>query len=71
MVALPGIAFIGAGGWRLTLNRQGESSPEDLFEIDKYTAEVCVPEESKVMGKSIGEVGQAVEVECVIVGLAR
>jgi di/tricarboxylate transporter len=70
-VALAGVLFIGLIGWRLIPQRQGEASVEELFEIDTYTAELGVPKESKAVDRTIREIGQAVDADYTIVGLAR
>lgn len=46
-------------------------SADALFEIEKYTGEVRVTEESKASGMTVREVGGAVDAEFVILGLAR
>lgn len=70
-VALAGIIFIVLFGWRLIPVRQGRTSPEDLFEIDKYLTEVYVPEGSKFAGKRLLDLGQATDGDIVVVGLVR
>ncbi len=69
--ALVGVLFIGLIGWRLIPLRQGGSSVEALFEIDKYTAELRVADKSKAAELTIRQVGQAVDADCAIIGLAR
>ena len=70
-VALAGVIFIVLFGWRLIPVRQGRTSPEDLFEVDKYLTEVYVPEGSKFAGKRLLDLGQATDGDIVVVGLVR
>lgn len=48
-----GVAFISLIGWRLTPERKGQPSPEELFQIEAYVTEVRVPTESKLVGQTI------------------
>ncbi|MBN2033911.1 MAG: anion permease [Deltaproteobacteria bacterium] len=41
-VALAGLLFISLIGWRLTPRREGQSAPEELFEIDTYISELLM-----------------------------
>ncbi len=70
-VALAGIIFIIAAGWRLIPCRTGQISQEDLFEIDKYLTEVYVPQGSKYSGKQLLDLGRATEGDIVVVGHVR
>lgn len=70
-VALAGILFISLGGWRLIPDRPGDTSAEELFEIDRYTAELRVTKDSKAGGMTIRQIGQEVDAEASIIGLAR
>lgn len=70
-VALIGVAYISLLGWRLIPARKGDVSPEELFEIDKYTAELRVPEESEAIDMTVRQLGESVDASFTIVGLAR
>lgn len=70
-VALVGVLFVSLLGWRLIPRRQGEASAEELFEIDNYTTELRVVEESKAAGMTIRGTGEAVDADYTIIGLAR
>ncbi len=49
-LALVGVAYLAFIGWRfLPKERQAQSAPEDLFNIDAYTSEVIVAEGSKAV----------------------
>ena len=70
-VALIGVAFIVAVGWRLIPCRQGRLSPEDLFAIDNYLTEVFVPAGSKFVGKKLLDLGFATDGDITVVGHVR
>lgn len=70
-VAVAGLAFVALIGWRLIPQRQGQSSPEDLFQIKDYIAEVAVPEGSKFIDKALYELETIKDVEVTILGLTR
>ena len=51
VVAVVGILFLTLIGWRLLPGeRKAQTSAEDLFQIEGYTAEVLAPKESKYIG---------------------
>ncbi len=52
-VAVAGILFITLIGWRLIPQRQPHASADELFDISDYLAELRVPEDSKLIGKSL------------------
>ena len=70
-VAICGIIFIALLGWRLIPSRQSPPSGEELFAVRDYLTEVRVPEDSKLAGKMIYDIGAATEAEVVVVGLIR
>lgn len=70
-VALAGVVYIGLIGWWFIPDRRGGATAEGLFEIDEYTAELRVTENSKLEGRMIRELGRTVDADFVIVGLAR
>jgi di/tricarboxylate transporter len=72
-VALAGLIFITLVGWRLTPMREGQSVPEELFQIEDYISEVIVPKDSKIVGQTIYHLGAAMkkEAEAMVVGLVR
>ncbi len=73
VVAIVGVAFVALVGWRLIPRARLKFTAEkDLFEIDDYVAEVVVPEESEVIGKSIADLhAEAVKQDVNILGLVR
>jgi di/tricarboxylate transporter len=66
-----GVLFVGLAGWRLIPQRKGQASAADLFEIDKYTAELRLAENSKANEMTIRELGGAVDADYTIIGLAQ
>jgi di/tricarboxylate transporter len=71
--AVLGLLFIALLGWRFTPRREGQSAPEELFEIEDYISEVIVPEGAKLVGKTIFHLTSAMEKEgeAIVVGLIR
>jgi len=60
--ALVGVLFIAFIGWRLIPKARTEhDSPEELFEVENYIAELKVSEDSKAVGQRIGELRQVAE----------
>lgn len=70
-VAVAGILFIALIGWRLIPSRKSPASKDELFAVKDYLTEVRVPENSKLAGKMIYDIGSATEAEVVVVGLIR
>ena len=72
-VAAVGLIFISLVGWRLTPRREGQSAPDELFEIEDYISEVIVPEGAKTVGRTIFHLTSAMEkeTEATVVGLLR
>ncbi len=70
-IAIVGIAFISLIGWRVLPKRQGETSPEDLFQINDYITEVRVTKDSKLKGQPVSEIQQLTDADIRILGLIR
>ena len=72
-VALAGFLFISLIGWRLTPRREGQSAPDDLFEIDSYISEILIPGDSGFVGQTIFHLSSAMEkeTEATVVDLVR
>jgi di/tricarboxylate transporter len=70
-VMVVGIAFISLVGWRLIPQREGQASREEVFSIAEYTSELQVRENSPLVGQSIHEAMQILEVDLVVAGIAR
>nr|MBF0684551.1 SLC13 family permease [Pseudomonas sp.] len=67
-VAATGVAFIALLGWRLVPARK--QSGVDTFDTAAYLTEVRVPDTSKVVGLTLGQI-EADEADLQIVGLVR
>lgn len=70
-VAAVGLAFIVLLGWRLIPRRQQPMSAEDLFKIAEYLSELRVPEESKLIGKTIHHLEMEAEAAVTVLGIIR
>jgi len=56
VVALVGVVYLAFVGWRLLpKERQAQSAPDELFNIDDYIAEVIVPEGSEAVGQRVSD----------------
>ena len=72
VLAAVGVAFIALAGWRLIpRERRAAVSPEDLFQIDDYVAEVAIPEGSPAIGKTAREVEKEGDHSTTVVALIR
>ncbi len=65
--------FITLAGWRLIPKaRREHDSPQELFELREYIAEVRVPDGSGAVGKRVRELDEtAEENDAAIIGLVR
>ncbi len=70
-VATVGALFIGLAGWRLIPQRKGQRSREEVFEISDYITEVRIPENSKVVGESIGTLEILSKNNILVIGIVR
>ncbi|MEX1197615.1 MAG: SLC13 family permease [Pseudohongiellaceae bacterium] len=69
-LAVAGVLFVGLIGWRLVPARK--QSDSSSFDTGKYLTEVCVPADSKAIGKTLREVEATLDKsDAQIVGLAR
>ncbi|MBN1197103.1 MAG: SLC13 family permease [Candidatus Aminicenantes bacterium] len=71
IVALAGIVFITLVGWRLLPRRAGGKSDDASFDIDDYITELAVDKDSRIPGKTIGELEQSSDADVQILGLVR
>lgn len=70
-LALGGVIFL-AFGWRLLpANRRGAVSMDAAFNLDGYTTEVTIPEDTPLVGKTIAEIGAMSENEVEVLTLIR
>ncbi|MFN2394968.1 MAG: SLC13 family permease [Bacteroidales bacterium] len=70
-IMLSGLVFIILLGWRLLPKRAAKNSDEDTFDIDDYITEVKVVKDSKISGKSIGDLAEISDTDVQILGLIR
>ncbi len=70
-VAVAGVLFIVAGGWRLIPLRRGRRAANEIFEIEQYLTEVRVPPGSKLIGRQLREISSLRRGEAVIVDIIR
>ncbi len=70
-IAVAGVVFIAAIGWRLIPRRDSGAGDSDLFKLNEYVAEVTVTPESPFVGRPLHELEDAVEGHTVVLSLAR
>jgi len=71
-VALIGVAFLIAFGWRLIpKSRRGAKSPGELLEGAKYITEARVKKSARVIGKTIRQLERMVDNEALVIGIIR
>jgi di/tricarboxylate transporter len=70
-VAVAGVLFISLIGRFLIPQRQGQASPEELFDISEYLVEVEVPDKAKVVGQTIMDLNKASDGEVIVAGVQR
>ncbi len=72
-VALAGLAFIAAVGWRLIPHeRRQKLSSRELFDLEDYVSEARVTEESRAVGKTVHEIeALAEDIDAAVVGVIR
>lgn len=72
LAALIGIIFIVTIGYRLIPHREGgDTTLEDLTQIDEYVTELAVPEDSDLIGKPIRELVVLADGDISVVALIR
>jgi len=73
VVTIAGVLFITLIGWRLIPIEKGKyDGSEGLFDLANYIAEVRVSEKSKIIGKKVSELDEAIDdAGVVIIGLVR
>jgi di/tricarboxylate transporter len=55
ITALAGLIFVALLGWRLVPQRDQRGAAAELFDIEPYLAELIVPEESALDGKTVAD----------------
>jgi di/tricarboxylate transporter len=71
IIAAAGVLFIILIGWRLIPERKGQSSREQMFEIENYISEVKAGEDAKVIGKKFSELENIEDCDSTIIALVR
>lgn len=73
LTAVAGLAFVALIGWRLVpAEAAGRAASEDLFDIENYLAEVKVREDSKALGMTLDEIGEATpDIDALVLGIIR
>ncbi|WP_168013392.1 SLC13 family permease [Halomonas salinarum] len=70
-VALAGLAFIVLLGWRLSPQREGQSSADELFDTANYLVEVRVGEDSKAQGWTLRDLHSELEETVPVLAVVR
>ena len=70
LLAIGGVAFL-AFGWRLLPERKGAASMDAAFNLEGYTTEVSVPEDSEFAGKTVKDLEALVEDEVEVLAILR
>ena len=72
-VALAGLAFVAAVGWRLIpAERRRKLSRQELFDLEDYVSEARVTEDSPAAGKTVHDIEALVEdIDAAVVGVIR
>jgi len=70
-VAAAGILYLALLGWRLVPKRISQPSPEDLFHLPDYIAELSVPRESKIVDQSVMALEKLTDSDINVVGIVR
>jgi di/tricarboxylate transporter len=72
VVAVAGIIYITAFGWRLIpQHRRGEADARDMFQIQAYITEARVPDKSALVGERVRKIEQLCENEVTVMAIIR
>ena len=69
-LAVGGVAFL-AFGWRLLPERKGAASMDAAFNLEGYTTEVSIPEDSEFAGKTVKDLEALSENEVEVLAILR
>ncbi|HSU04655.1 MAG TPA: SLC13 family permease [Acetobacteraceae bacterium] len=58
-------------GWRLLPERRGEPAPEKRFTVEDYTTEALLPEDSPLVGKTVGDLEALAEADVTVAAIIR
>lgn len=70
-LAIAGVLFLSFGYRLLPRGRKGQASMDAAFNLEGYTTEVTVPEESRLIGKSVGELKKMFEEDVDVLMILR
>lgn len=70
-LTIVGVIFIALVGWRLIPQRKTKNPPEELFKVEEYLTEVFIPSDSKMIGKTIRDMGMELALDVNILGIVR
>lgn len=70
-VAVVGLLFIVLLGWRLTPQRAGQATAEDMFDTANYLVELRVDEEAKAKGLTLQQLQQELEETIPVLAVVR
>lgn len=70
-VAVAGLVFLVAVGWRLIPSTRAPADASKAFAIEDYITEAQVPEDSKMIGRTLFALEELAQDEVTIVGLIR
>jgi di/tricarboxylate transporter len=71
LLAAAGVLFIMLIGWRLIPERKGQSSREQMFEIEDYIPEIRAGEDAKAIGQKFSELENIEDCDVTIIALVR
>ena len=70
-LAIAGVLFLSVGYRLLPIGRKGQAPIDAAFNLEGYTTEVSVSEDSTIVGKTVGEIEMAFENEVEVVMIVR
>lgn len=70
-ISVIGITFIATLGWKLLPLRKGAGSAARIFNIEAYTTEVKVTDNSRLINRTVGEISKVTSVDVQVLQLVR
>jgi di/tricarboxylate transporter len=72
VVAVVGVTFVALMGWRLIPKAsRTKSAGKALFRIDEYVTELLVPEDCKLIGRTVGKFAEELGDKLTLIGFVR
>ncbi len=65
------VALLSFGWWLLPRDRKGSPPPEEQFSIEHYTTELQLPEQSRIIGRTVGELEEMATGDLAVVAVIR